>query len=123
MLPNKPEGLLAVFVGWTLVAILDDPTEDEDECTPVLLGCPAFLAAPLLMEASVDIALVEGFRDMSPGADGKEDLVAEPLTSFSNSAIGSREMNSLPPYCTTTYGRELWDETLREWAEMSFRWS
>lgn len=49
-------------------------------------------------------------------------LTAVPLTSLSNSSVGSLETNSFCSNWTTTYGRAWMLRTLSPLAEMSFTW-
>lgn len=103
MLPKSPHEPPETTASCNAVGIPADPTDDEGDVTVLdAFTVLDFLAEPLCREARVDIAVADGLRDMTPGAAGRVVLVAAPLTSFSDSAIGSRETNSFPSYWTTT---------------------
>ena len=85
-----------------------DPTEDEgDELRLLGPRVVPFFALLILIAPNADRAVVDEFRDITAGpplveADEAPMDNAALLTSFSNSAIGSLDTNSLLSYCTTT---------------------
>ena len=99
-----------------LPGLLDDPPGP-----PAPAPCPFALAALLLIAPRAVIAWLPSAASAVLD-ELRESGAAKPLTSLSDSSVGSRETNSFCSNCTTTYGRALDERTLRPRAWMSLTW-
>ena len=102
--------MVVVVVGGIEEGLFD--AIDDEGLVPLCLARSAGSLDPIIAP-SAESATEDAFR---------ERFVAVPLTSLSDSAMGSRLMNSLCSNCTTTYGRASDERTLSARAWMTLTW-